>query len=1166
MSQGSGGEAGDWDVLDELFTAVRPEDFPARIERCRQILGATSREADPLFWASLQETLGLLLAQNPFGGPADQEEAIQAFEKTLEVFTRETHPLPWAGAMINLANALMNLQVDQAVHLERAVGIFESVLEELDEEEAAPLRAQVLVNLATALRLWPRGGQADTLETVLGLLHEALAILTPEEQPGPWAEAFASLGLAYLQRPRGGRRENLELAIDAFQQAMTVHTVDAAPWEYARHLMNRTLALVERVEGERAENLEIAISDLRLLLDLVSSNEASDLWAALMIQLGNALIDRLQGERAGNLEEAKRVFDRVLALRPREAAPIEWAHALMGRATALRDQVRGDRDALIEQALEDYERVLEVFRREEHPLEWALAHLNRAAAWQDRLRGDRGDNLQRCIADHLSALEVLDPENTPGEWGNAQMTLGNAYYYRVLGNRSGNLERALEAYDRALTVLSATDAPYDWALTQANRAMVLREREAGDPAENLERAITAAESALTVFTPDSYPVDWGKTLNTLGAIYQSRLREDRKANLETAVGIYERALRTRGREAMPAAWANSRIGMATAFSNLFGVSGDPAFLDRCREILESLLQDLDPDTSPSACRVAAQLLGDVCCRGGQWPDAVRAYRLALRASAALQRSSALRTSRHDEMADSADLHQWAAYAMARNGEPREAAVTLERGRARGLSEALARDHAELDRVRALDPDAFEMYQTAVARVRQAEIQERGLPGPGREEPAAWRADLRAEIAAAQADLERAVLRIRALEGFSSFLQEPELPEIADAARPGRPLVYLSAIPLGGMALIVAAGSGEPEIDVLWLDGLATAGLLTRLDSYLAALRSLATFRPVLEELQPWLRERMLNLLELLRERWGAGEVVLVPGAHFGLLPLHAALIDDIEVSYAPSARVLNAARRALESLPGHTLTLAGVGDPQPATAPLPYSALEIAGIASLFAPSARQVLLEERATSPALLQELPRARYAHLACHGEADLEEPLESRLHLADGPLSLRDVLAQGRLAETRLVALSACQTALIEFRRLPDEALGLPAGFLQNGAPCVVASLWQANDLATAFLMIRFYRLHLAGDPTEGIPPLAPAAALRRAQLWLRQATTRELRQSLRIWRPAAGEAAPSGIEGVLARLSAQATARLAGKRLDSQPFSSPSYWAPFILLGE
>ena len=65
---------------------------------------------------------------------------------------------------------------------------------------------------------------------------------------------------------------------------------------------------------------------------------------------------------------------------------------------------------------------------------------------------------------------------------------------------------------------------------------------------------------------------------------------------------------------------------------------------------------------------------------------------------------------------------------------------------------------------------------------------------------------------------------------------------------------------------------------------------------------------------------------------------------------------------------------------------------------------------------------------------------------------------------------------MQNTRLVVMSACQTAITDFLKLPDEAIGLPAGCLQAGAEAVVGTLWPVNDLSAAILMIEFYRLHI------------------------------------------------------------------------------------------
>jgi CHAT domain-containing protein len=61
--------------------------------------------------------------------------------------------------------------------------------------------------------------------------------------------------------------------------------------------------------------------------------------------------------------------------------------------------------------------------------------------------------------------------------------------------------------------------------------------------------------------------------------------------------------------------------------------------------------------------------------------------------------------------------------------------------------------------------------------------------------------------------------------------------------------------------------------------------------------------------------------------------------------------------------------------------------------------------------------------------------------------------------------------------------------------DEQFGLVRGFLAAGARAVAASLWPADDAATAALMVSFYTRLAQGTP--------PAAALRAAQQQTREA---------------------------------------------------------------
>jgi CHAT domain-containing protein len=152
---------------------------------------------------------------------------------------------------------------------------------------------------------------------------------------------------------------------------------------------------------------------------------------------------------------------------------------------------------------------------------------------------------------------------------------------------------------------------------------------------------------------------------------------------------------------------------------------------------------------------------------------------------------------------------------------------------------------------------------------------------------------------------------------------------------------------------------------------------------------------------------------------------------------------------------------------------------------------------------------------------LPKARYAHLATHGEFQAEAFAAERLRLlaaqrdweegktrvarrvaAKNPLAYVGlVLANGErlsglsildldLSNLKLVTLSACETGLGEYTG-GKGVENLQEAFHLAGCPNVVASLWNVNDAATAALMTKFYH-ELWVNKKE------PLAALREAQL--------------------------------------------------------------------
>jgi CHAT domain-containing protein len=84
---------------------------------------------------------------------------------------------------------------------------------------------------------------------------------------------------------------------------------------------------------------------------------------------------------------------------------------------------------------------------------------------------------------------------------------------------------------------------------------------------------------------------------------------------------------------------------------------------------------------------------------------------------------------------------------------------------------------------------------------------------------------------------------------------------------------------------------------------------------------------------------------------------------------------------------------------------------------------------------------------------------------------------------------------------------ETGLYDIATTPNEFTGLPTAFLQLGAGGVLATQWPVNDLSMALLVARFYDLHRGQR-------LAPAVALREAQLWLRRASGSDLQEYVRV----------------------------------------------------
>jgi CHAT domain-containing protein len=209
------------------------------------------------------------------------------------------------------------------------------------------------------------------------------------------------------------------------------------------------------------------------------------------------------------------------------------------------------------------------------------------------------------------------------------------------------------------------------------------------------------------------------------------------------------------------------------------------------------------------------------------------------------------------------------------------------------------------------------------------------------------------------------------------------------------------------------------------------------------------------------------------------------------------LISDFSLLSSPSLNVLVRETSAAKdrATASEAETLLSIGNPSfdrqqyPELDDLPAAAREATGIAGNYTKS--QLLTGPQAVKKTIEKQLPAADVIHFAGHYVTNQAEPLLSKLVLANGDLTVGE-LVDMKLPRTKLVVLSACETSGKDYYN-GEGLVGIARMFLRTGIPLVVASQWSVESDSTAQLMLKFHRY-------RKLPGVSSIAALRKAQLEL------------------------------------------------------------------
>jgi len=336
-------------------------------------------------------------------------------------------------------------------------------------------------------------------------------------------------------------------------------------------------------------------------------------------------------------------------------------------------------------------------------------------------------------------------------------------------------------------------------------------------------------------------------------------------------------------------------------------------------------------------------------------------------------------------------------------------------------------------------------------------------------------------------------RVRQLPDFSSFRTTPRASEIAQSL--GAPVVYLVPGDPAGVALIVPGGSGTITAVPLPMCTRTPPAEVERFrTAAFGRWMPAGARRTAVGIVSAWAWDAIHA--PLAPALAGQACAHLIGLSYLALIPTHAArtrtpsghrhAIEEIEYRSAPSARALMAARR--RQMPEIEPRFMVVPQPDGGGTDLEGARQEAASVAARFDNAI--VLAQRDITSHGLRNAIGGVGWLHVACHGVADAENPMDSGLVFRDDERFRLSDLFGATQRHLLLTVLSACETNVPDVR-LPDEATSLAAGLFIGGCRAVIASGWQVPDIATSALMRRFYDLWRRDG-------YAVSDALRRAQL--------------------------------------------------------------------
>ncbi|QNH59145.1 CHAT domain-containing protein [Limnospira indica] len=1127
------------DILNRHLELV-DEGFVQVCELVAAQLQQAGQDNQAAFLRNVAQQVGAFLAQRGTGG--NQQAALQQFwgqllQAEIQGGTTAVHQVmrqnmglivPALGDVI--AQSMPGLLAQNPNQAEGVAGLVE--------------------NTCISISDFPYGRYAEVQEIAIrgyGVVLELWA-----DNPPKRAQTLTNLGVARLTQAEMGidPTANLERAITAYDEAAGIRRRLGLDKDLSSTLNN--LGVARRTQAEMGidptANLERAITAYdeaagirrRLGLDKDLSQTLTNLGNARLTQAEMGI------DPTANLERAITAYDEAAGIRRRLGLDKDLSSTLtnLGVARSTQAEMGIDPTANLERAITAYDEAAGIMRRLglDKDLSETLNNLGNARSTQANMGIDPTANLERAITAYDEAAGIMRGLGLDKDLSSTLNNLGAARYTQAeMGiDPTANLERAITAYDEAAGIMRelGLDKDLSTTLTNLGSARLTQAKMGIDPTANLERAITAYDEAAGIRRRLGLDKDLSQTLTNLGAARntQAEMGIDPTANLERAITAYDEA-----------AGILRRLGLARDLATTLNNFG---FAYQAQSRLAGNSSTQTQQALENAYRSFQEALDQVeYLRGEIGAD-----------------SEGYKRNFNEEWNK---VYRGMVEVCLELGRYQDAIEYVDRSKARNLVELIATRDAYPGGV--IPENIRQQLQSLKIAIYQEErrLQEEENPDT--------------------THLNQLRQQKQQLEPYKP-LHFQAMQELLDEETA---ILEWYILPDKFLTFTLTAQSlnlwTSSEEDLQQLIDWTNA---YRRDYYTNKDQWRETIAQRLEELAQILH--LDEILQNLRQNFpNCQKLILIPHRYLHLFPLHALpvhlpsspnpLLPDGEkganfpssplyqvgrgaggegsegkflqdlfpkgVTYAPNCQLLQQAQNRPRF---NFKRLFAIQNP---TEDLGWADVEIETIRTLF-PNP-DILETEKATTAKLLdnqrQELLRqTHHLYFSCHAAFNPNSPLDSGLLLADGVLTLENIIAKLNLSNCSLVTLSACETGQVAVDRT-DEYISLSSGFILAGSPSVLVSLWSVNQVSTALLLIRTYEL-LQQQPGQ------LAQSLQKAQKWLRETTVSGFEQ----WRqecPLFSDEWRNELQLIFAQMGENQE-----EGVNHRPYQSPYHWAAFCIVGE